>query len=437
MGRQAQLLHVSVFGNQAESCAQFLAKGRPVGIDGRLDWREWQAQDGSKRESVEIVAESVQFLGGRGDGEGRPEFVRAAAAGVPAGADFGGARRGRRRHPLLGASEWHSRKRDAAPAEAPRRACGPDAAEELLLLPREDRRDRLQEREPAAAVHLREGEDPLAPDHGRVPPAPAPGLARGQAGARDGPPALRLQLGARDGSHPALGRREGGPARRGRRRRARLRAELPAPAAPRRAGDAGEGRASCASASSCARGTRRRASTRRRRSPTRCARPCSASTSPPGPTGPPVRLGDADRHRGRALAHAQDPRSTGARSASTRSSGSAATTCRSQVFQDVDVEVKTLVVPEGGELPPDEELAAMEAAERGEEASAAEAQPEGLEELEAELAAEDEIGALRSPRARARSRPRSTAPCPRTPSTARTPTTSARRTTSRPSPTPR
>ena len=38
-----------------------------------------------------------------------------------------------------------------------------------------------------------------------------------------------------------------------------------------------------------------------------------------------------------------------------------------QVFQDVDVEVKTLVVPEGGELPPDEELAAMEAAERGEE----------------------------------------------------------------------
>src|SRR5213078_907102 len=61
---------ISVFGNQAESCAQYLTKGRPVAVDGRLDWREWQAQDGGKRESVEIVAESVQFLGSRGDGEG-------------------------------------------------------------------------------------------------------------------------------------------------------------------------------------------------------------------------------------------------------------------------------------------------------------------------------------------------------------------------------
>jgi len=61
---------VSVFGNQAESTAQYLSKGRPVAIDGRLDWREWDAQDGSKRQAVQIIAESVQFLGGRGDGEG-------------------------------------------------------------------------------------------------------------------------------------------------------------------------------------------------------------------------------------------------------------------------------------------------------------------------------------------------------------------------------
>ena len=56
---------VTVWGAQGENCARFLSKGRPVCIDGRLDWREWQGQDGSKRESVEIVAESVQFLGGR------------------------------------------------------------------------------------------------------------------------------------------------------------------------------------------------------------------------------------------------------------------------------------------------------------------------------------------------------------------------------------
>jgi len=77
---------VSVFGNQAESCAQYLSKGRPVAVDGRLDWREWQTQDGQKREAVEIVAESVQFLGSRGDGDssgGGNQFV-------PAGASSGG-----------------------------------------------------------------------------------------------------------------------------------------------------------------------------------------------------------------------------------------------------------------------------------------------------------------------------------------------------------
>src|SRR4051812_35324546 len=64
---------VTVWGNQAESCSQYLSKGRPVGVDGRLDWREWDAQDGTKRQAVEIIAESVQFLGGgaaRGGGPG-------------------------------------------------------------------------------------------------------------------------------------------------------------------------------------------------------------------------------------------------------------------------------------------------------------------------------------------------------------------------------
>ena len=63
-------LDVTVWGNQGESCSQYLSKGRPVGIDGRLDWREWEAQDGSKRQSIEIIAESVQFLGARDDNPG-------------------------------------------------------------------------------------------------------------------------------------------------------------------------------------------------------------------------------------------------------------------------------------------------------------------------------------------------------------------------------
>ena len=47
-----------------------VSKGRPVALDGRLEWREWEAQDGNKRQSVEIVADAVQFLGGREDGGG-------------------------------------------------------------------------------------------------------------------------------------------------------------------------------------------------------------------------------------------------------------------------------------------------------------------------------------------------------------------------------
>ena len=81
---------VSVWGAQGESCAQYLAKGRPVAIDGRLEWREWEATDGSgKRQAVEIVADNVQFLGSRGDGDGGGggQFVPAGASQSNA-ADF-------------------------------------------------------------------------------------------------------------------------------------------------------------------------------------------------------------------------------------------------------------------------------------------------------------------------------------------------------------
>jgi single-strand DNA-binding protein len=60
---------VTVWGAQGENCANYLSKGRPVAIDGRLDWREWETQDGAKRQSIEIIADAVQFLGSR-DGNG-------------------------------------------------------------------------------------------------------------------------------------------------------------------------------------------------------------------------------------------------------------------------------------------------------------------------------------------------------------------------------
>ena len=59
---------VTIWGKQGENAAQYLSKGRPVAIDGRLEWREYQDQQGNNRQAVEIVADNVQFLGGREDG---------------------------------------------------------------------------------------------------------------------------------------------------------------------------------------------------------------------------------------------------------------------------------------------------------------------------------------------------------------------------------
>ncbi|MBS1882826.1 MAG: single-stranded DNA-binding protein [Actinobacteria bacterium] len=64
---------VVVFGAQADNCATYLQRGRPVAVEGRLDWREWEAKDGSgKRQAVQIIANSVQFLGSRDGGGGAP-----------------------------------------------------------------------------------------------------------------------------------------------------------------------------------------------------------------------------------------------------------------------------------------------------------------------------------------------------------------------------
>ncbi len=63
--------NVTVWGAQGENCANYLSKGRPVAIEGRLDWREWEAKDGGgKRQAVQIIANSVQFLGSRDGGGG-------------------------------------------------------------------------------------------------------------------------------------------------------------------------------------------------------------------------------------------------------------------------------------------------------------------------------------------------------------------------------
>ncbi|RJP21005.1 MAG: single-stranded DNA-binding protein [Deltaproteobacteria bacterium] len=72
---------IVVFGKMGENCAEYLSKGRPVLVEGRLRQRRWEA-DGVKRNKIEILADNVQFLGGpRGSSaEGAPASAPATEA---------------------------------------------------------------------------------------------------------------------------------------------------------------------------------------------------------------------------------------------------------------------------------------------------------------------------------------------------------------------
>ena len=194
---------VTVWGNQAESCAQYLSKGRPVGVDGRLEWREWEATDGSgKRQAVEIVAESVQFLGSRGDSRRRRAAVRpggrrpARAPTSPRPPPTTTSRSRRRGMAQPKQREERSTSRRRPPGGAAGSRAGATAASAATR----SRRSTTRTSRPPS-VHLGEGQDPLAPDHGRLPPAPGAGRRRGEARARDGPAPLRLRQLAHAG-HP-------------------------------------------------------------------------------------------------------------------------------------------------------------------------------------------------------------------------------------------
>jgi single-strand DNA-binding protein len=60
---EATFVRVVVWARRAETCAEYLSKGSPVFVEGRLQSRTWQGQDGQKRSTTEIVADNVQFLG--------------------------------------------------------------------------------------------------------------------------------------------------------------------------------------------------------------------------------------------------------------------------------------------------------------------------------------------------------------------------------------
>ena len=60
---EVSFIRVVVWGKIAEICGEYLTKGRPVLVEGRLKSRSWEAQDGQKRSALDVVATSVQFIG--------------------------------------------------------------------------------------------------------------------------------------------------------------------------------------------------------------------------------------------------------------------------------------------------------------------------------------------------------------------------------------
>ena len=59
---ETSFVRVVVWARRAEVCAEYLTKGSPVFVEGRLRSRSWETQDGQKRSTIEIIANSVQFL---------------------------------------------------------------------------------------------------------------------------------------------------------------------------------------------------------------------------------------------------------------------------------------------------------------------------------------------------------------------------------------
>jgi len=83
--QETYFLTVVVWGKQAETCGEYLDKGSPILVEGRLQTREWEGKDGQRRNVVEVVADRIQFLGrARGAGP-EAEAVEEPGERVPEG----------------------------------------------------------------------------------------------------------------------------------------------------------------------------------------------------------------------------------------------------------------------------------------------------------------------------------------------------------------
>ena len=78
---EVAFIKIVVWGRRAEVCGEYLSKGSPVFIEGRLQSRSWEGQDGQKRSTMEVIADNVQFLRGAGSaGKGGDQPNKGEAA---------------------------------------------------------------------------------------------------------------------------------------------------------------------------------------------------------------------------------------------------------------------------------------------------------------------------------------------------------------------
>ena len=75
---------VVMFGSRGESLSRFLTKGKQIAVEGKLRWREWESAAGEKRSAIEVVADDIELLGGRGDAPTASRSVSSAPADAPA-----------------------------------------------------------------------------------------------------------------------------------------------------------------------------------------------------------------------------------------------------------------------------------------------------------------------------------------------------------------
>lgn len=114
---------VASFGKTAEACQRYLGKGSPVLIEGRLQTDEWDdRQTGQKRSRTRVIAESVQFIGSRGETQQRAQSAQNTAPSAPA-ANYDAPRPGAPRpgapRPAAPYPGGHTYGRDMVPGAAP------------------------------------------------------------------------------------------------------------------------------------------------------------------------------------------------------------------------------------------------------------------------------------------------------------------------------